>query len=269
MKFRHYEKTLKEYTMPKEEVFTKKGGLKKEFYENELEKLQIELVKLQNYVKKSGERIMIIFEGMDAAGKGGIIKRITEHLNPRGVRVVALNKPSDVEQTQWYFQRYVEHFPSGGEVVLLDRSWYNRAGVEKVMGFCNHEEYLRFMRQCPKFEEMIVDDRIRFFKYWLQISKKEQKFRIDSRQTNPLKRWKLSPIDKESNKLYDKYQQAKEDMFLATHTAYSPWIVVDANDKKRARINIIRDILSQIEYEGKEEEIIADSEIVSLYHTNF
>jgi len=266
MKYKTLEDKLPEKRFPKKDIFKKDGTLKKDFYEKELVKLQIQLVKLQNHVKKTGERILILFEGIDTAGKGGTIKRITEHLNPRGARVVALNKPSDIEKTEWYFQRYVSHFPAGGEIVLFDRSWYNRAGVERVLNFCTHEEYLRFMRQCPRFEEMIVDDGIKFFKYWLDISKQEQLRRLQSRQTDPLKMWKLSPIDMESHKHYNDYQKAKEDMFLATHTAYAPWITVNANDKKRARLNIIRDILSQIEYEGKDEDMIADSKIISMYH---
>jgi len=266
MKYKNLEDKLPEKKLPKKEVFKKNGKLKNKFYEKELLKLQIQLIKLQNHIKKTGQRIVILFEGIDTAGKGGTIKRITEHLNPRSARVVALNKPSDREKTQWYFQRYTEHFPAGGEIVLFDRSWYNRAGVEKVFGFCTHEEYLRFTRQCPRFEEMIVDDNIKFFKYWLDITKEEQARRLKARETDPLKMWKLSPIDLEGHKHYDDYQKAKEDMFLATHTAYAPWITVDANDKKRARINIIRDILSQIEYEGKELDIVPDSKIVSLYH---
>ncbi len=259
---------IPEKYLPKEEVFNKHGKLKSSFYEKELRQLQIELVKLQNYIKERKLRVMILFEGIDAAGKGGTIKRIMEHLNPRGARVVALGKPSDIEKTEWYFQRYAKHFPAGGEIVLFDRSWYNRAGVERVMGFCSHEEYIRFMRQCPKFEEIIVDDRIIFFKYWLDISKQEQKRRLDKRKQDPLKQWKLSPIDLKSYEAYEKYVEARDDMFLATHTAYAPWIVVDANDKKRARINIIRDILSHIDYEGKDEDranLTPDYDIVRLY----
>jgi polyphosphate kinase 2 len=269
MKYTKMEHELPEYNLPKKEVFKKDGSLQKDFYEKELHKLQIELVKLQNHIKETGLRFMVIFEGVDSAGKGGVIKRITEHLNPRGARVVALNKPSDREKTEWYFQRYVSHLPSGGEIALFDRSWYNRAGVENVMGFCTHEEYLKFMRQCPKFEEMLVDEGIKFYKYWLDITKEEQLKRLTSRKTDPLKMWKLSPIDMVSHENYEKYQEAKEDMFIATHTAYSPWIVVNANDKKRARLNIIRDILSQIDYKGKKEDIVADSKIVSMYNTNF
>ena len=266
---KYIDSLIPEKVLPKKKVFNKKGKLKREFYEEELIKLQIELVKLQNYIKDKNLRLMVLFEGIDAAGKGGTIKRITEHLNPRGARVVALNKPSDIEKTQWYFQRYVGHFPAGGEIVLFDRSWYNRAGVERVMDFCTHEEYLKFMRQCPKFEEMIVDEGIIFFKYWLDITKDEQRRRLKARRTDPLKQWKLSPIDLKSNSLYDKYVEARDDMFIATHTAYSPWIVVDANDKKRARLNVIRDLLSHIDYEGKDEQnanLAADYEIVHLFH---
>jgi len=260
---------IPERVLPRTKVFKKDGTMRGEFYRKELTKLQIELVKLQNHIKNNDLRLMILFEGIDAAGKGGTIKRITEHLNPRGARVVALGKPSDIEKTEWYFQRYVEHFPAAGEIVLLDRSWYNRAGVERVMKFCTHEEYLRFLRQCPKFEELIVDDRIIFFKYWLDISKKEQKRRLEERKRDPLKQWKLSPIDLKSNSLYEKYVEARDDMFIATHTAYAPWIVVDANDKKRARLNVIRDILGHIDYEGKDEESVnltVDPDIVTLYN---
>jgi len=266
LKYKTLEDKLPEKRLLKKDVFKKNGKLKEDFYEKELLKLQIQLVKLQNHIKKTGQRILILFEGIDTAGKGGTIQRITEHLNPRGARVVALDKPSDKEKTEWYFQRYVKHFPAGGEIVLFDRSWYNRAGVERVFKFCTHEEYLRFMRQCPRFEEMIVDDNIKFFKYWLDIRKEEQERRLKSRETDPLKMWKLSPIDLEGHKHYDDYKKAKEDMFLATHTAYAPWITVNANDKKRARLNVIRDILSQIEYEGKDPDILPDSEIVSMYH---
>ena len=259
---------IPEKKLPKHKVFNKEGRMKRKFYEEQLTKLQIELVKLQNHVKEKNLRIMVLFEGIDTAGKGGTIKRITEHLNPRGARVVALGKPSDIEKTEWYFQRYAKHFPASGEIVLFDRSWYNRAGVERVMGFCTHEEYLRFLRQCPKFEELIIDDHIIFFKYWLDITKEEQKRRLDSRKKDPLKRWKLSPIDLKSNSKYNEYVEARDDMFMATHTAYAPWILVNANDKKRARINIIRDLLSRIDYKGKDERysnMAVDYDIVRLY----
>ena len=240
--------------------------IKKYLKEQALKPYQAELIKMQDYLEKHQKRMIVLFEGRDAAGKGGTIRRVTRYMNEKHYRVVALGKPSDVQKTQWYFQRYTEQLPRGGEIVLFDRSWYNRAGVERVFGFCTHEEYLRFMRQCPRFEEMIVDDGIKFFKYWLDISKEEQLRRLKARQTDPLKMWKLSPIDMESHKHYDDYQKAKEDMFLATHTAYAPWITINANDKKRARLNVIRDILSQLEYEGKDEDIVPDSEIISMYH---
>lgn len=250
------------------EMLNEKGKLKRAHYEDELLKLQEELVKLQNWVAKHDKRVLVLFEGRDAAGKGGTIQRITQHLNPRGTRVVALLKPSDVERKQWYFQRYVRHLPDPGEIVLFDRSWYNRAGVEKVMGFCAPEEYQKFMHQVAMFEQMLVEDDIIFFKYFLEIDAPEQKRRIESRKEDPLKRWKLSPMDVKSMELYDEYSKAKLEMLSRTHTPYSPWIIVDANDKKRARINIIRDILSHIEYEGKENASVAlapDPRIVNLY----
>ena len=226
-----------------EEFFNKEGKLKGKYYNKELLALQEELVKLQNWVTQNDKRILVIFEGRDAAGKGGVIKRITEHLNPRGTRVVALLKPSDVERKQWYFQRYVSRLPDAGEIVLFDRSWYNRAGVEKVMNFCTAEEYQKFMHQVPMFEQMMVEDGIMMFKYFLTIHKEEQVARMESRKTDPLKRWKLSDMDLKSIKFYDEYTKAKVEMLSRTHTPYCPWILVDANDKKRARINIIRDIL--------------------------
>ncbi len=248
----------------KENAFNKKGKLKTKFYEKELLKLQIELVKLQNYLMKNKKRMIIIFEGIDTAGKDGTIKRILEYLNPRFARSVALDKPSDKEKTQWYFQRYVPYFPFAGEMVLFDRSWYNRAGVERVMGFCTHEEYLKFLRQVPRFEEMIVDDGIKFFKYWLNISKEEMYKRLKSRETDPLKKWKLSTLDWKSYKHYEDYQKAKEDMFASSSTPYAPWIIVDANDKKRARINVIRDLLAQFEYDDKDYTYLPDENIVKM-----
>ena len=248
----------------KENAFIKNGKMKKEFYEKELLRLQVELVKLQNYIKKNNKRMLVVFEGMDAAGKDGTIKRILEYLNPRSARSVALDKPSDREKTQWYFQRYVPHFPAGGEMVFFNRSWYNRAGVEIVMGFCTHEEYLKFIRQAPRFEEMIVDDGIKFFKYYLNISKEEQYKRLKERETHPLKKWKLSELDWKSHQKYDEYQKYKDDMFAATSTPYAPWIIVDANDKKRARINVIRDILSQFDYDEKDYFYKADKEVVKV-----
>ncbi len=257
-------KELPEYKLPKDEVFKKNGKLKDKFYEKELLKLQIELVKLQTWLKLQNKRLLVVFEGVDTAGKDGTIKRILEYLNPRFARSVALDKPSDKEKTQWYFQRFVPHFPAGGEMVFFNRSWYNRAGVEIVMGFCTHEEYLKFIRQAPRFEEMIVDDGIKFFKYYLDITKEEQYKRLKKRETDPLKKWKLSTLDWKSYEHYDDYQKYKEDMFAATSTPYAPWVIVDANDKKRARINVIRDLLSQFDYEEKEYFYPADPEIVKV-----
>ena len=257
-------KKLPEYSLSKEKVFKKNGKFKDKFYEKELLKLQIELVKLQTWLKQNAKRMLVVFEGVDTAGKDGTIKRILEYLNPRFARSVALDKPSDREKSEWYFQRYVPHFPAGGEMVFFNRSWYNRAGVEMVFGFCTKEDYLKFMRQCPRFEELIVDEGIKFFKYYLNISKEEMKKRLEKREKDPLKKWKLSTLDWDSYKHYDDYQKLKEDMFAATSTPYAPWVVVDANDKKRARINVIRDILSQFDYENKSEEFFADPNIVKM-----
>ena len=256
--------SLPEYSLPKEKVFKKNGKLQNEFYEKELLTLQIELVKLQTWLKNNNKRMLVLFEGVDTAGKDGTIKRILEHLNPRFATSVALDKPGDIERSEWYFQRYVPHFPAGGEMVLFNRSWYNRAGVEMVFGFCTKEEYLKFMRQCPRFEELIVDDGIKFFKYYLEVSKEEQRKRLKSRETDPLKKWKLSSLDWKSYEHYDDYQKLKEDMFAATSTPYAPWVIVDANDKKRARINIIRDILSQFDYDNKAKDFFPDTKVVKF-----
>ena len=223
-------------------------------YEKELTKLQIELLKLQNHVKENGLKVLMIFEGRDAAGKGGTIKRITEHLNPRGARVVALEKPSDIEKTQWYFQRYTQHLPSAGEIVMFDRSWYNRAGVEPVMGFCTTEEHHEFLREVPEFEKMLVKSGIILFKFYFSVSKKEQAKRFKKREIDPLKQYKLSPVDKESQNLWDKYTIAKFSMLMASNTDITPWTVIKSDDKKRARLNCIRHILSNIEYKNKTEE---------------
>ena len=220
-------------------------------YEQELTKLQIELLKLQNHVKERGLKILMIFEGRDAAGKGGTIKRITEHLNPRGARVVALEKPSDIEKTQWYFQRYTQHLPSAGEIVFFDRSWYNRAGVEPVMGFCTTEEHHEFLREVPEFEKMLVKSGIILMKFYFSVSKKEQLKRFKKREVDPLKQYKLSPVDKESQNLWEKYTIAKFSMLMASNTDIAPWIVIRSDDKKKARLNCIRHILSNIEYEKK------------------
>lgn len=220
-------------------------------YEQELTKLQIELLKLQNHVKENGLKILMIFEGRDAAGKGGTIKRITEHLNPRGARVVALEKPSDIERTQWYFQRYTQYLPSAGEIVLFDRSWYNRAGVEPVMGFCTTEEHHEFLREVPEFEQMLVKSGIILFKFYFSVSKKEQLRRFKKREIDPLKQYKLSPVDKESQNLWEKYTIAKFSMLMASNTEIAPWMVIRSDNKKKARLNCIRHILANLEYENK------------------
>ena len=220
-------------------------------YEQQLTKLQIELLKLQNHVKEKGLKILMIFEGRDAAGKGGTIKRITEHLNPRGARVVALEKPSDIERTQWYFQRYTQYLPSAGEMVLFDRSWYNRAGVEPVMGFCTTEEHHEFLREVPEFEKMLVKSGIILMKFYFSVSKKEQLKRFQKREIDPLKQYKLSPVDKESQNLWDKYTIAKFSMLMASNTDIAPWTIVKSDDKKNARLNCIRFILSNVEYQNK------------------
>ena len=218
-------------------------------YEAELVKLQTELVKLQEWIKHAGLRVAVIFEGRDAAGKGGTIKRVTEHLNPRVVRIAALGTPNDRERTEWYFQRYVEHLPAAGEMVLFDRSWYNRAGVERVMGFCTEDEVWEFFRTCPEFERMLIRSGIILLKYWFSVSDEEQERRFQSRLKDPLKQWKLSPMDLESRLRWVEYSKAKDEMFSYTDTKDSPWWVVDAEDKRRARLNMIHHLLSQIPYE--------------------
>lgn len=220
-------------------------------YESELKELQIELLKLQNYVKDKGLKILMIFEGRDAAGKGGTIKRITEHLNPRGARIVALDKPSDVEKTQWYFQRYTKHLPSAGEIVLFDRSWYNRGGVEPVMGFCTPQEHQEFLDEVSSFEKMLVSSGIIIFKFYFSVSKKEQALRFKQRKTDPLKQFKLSPIDAKSQDLWEQYTTMKLSMLRASHTGTSPWIIIRSDDKKKARINCIKHILSSIKFPSK------------------
>ncbi|WP_211771314.1 polyphosphate kinase 2 [Kutzneria sp. CA-103260] len=218
--------------------------------------LQIELLKMQYWIKDSGRRMVIVCEGRDAAGKGGTIKRFTEHLNPRGARVVALDKPTDREQGQWYFQRYVNHLPTAGEIVLFDRSWYNRAGVERVMGYCTGEQYDRFLHQVPTFEKMLVDDGVLLVKLWFSVSQAEQRTRFLIRQVDPVRQWKLSPNDVESLDRWDAYTAAKVAMFRATDTDHAPWTVVKSNDKKRARVEAMRHVLSLIDYEDKDHEII-------------
>ncbi|MDR0770524.1 MAG: polyphosphate kinase 2 [Burkholderiales bacterium] len=224
-------------------------------YEKIKAELQIELLKVQNWVKGEKQRIALLFEGRDAAGKGGTIKRFMEHLNPRGARVVALDKPSSIEQQQWYFQRYVAHLPAAGEIVFFDRSWYNRAGVERVMGFCTPHQYLEFMRQTPELERMWVNSGIRLFKYWFSVSREEQLRRFISRRDDPLKHWKLSPIDIQSLDKWDEYTAAKNAMFFHTDTGDAPWIVIKSDDKKRARINCLRHFLYNLPYPDKNTEV--------------
>jgi polyphosphate kinase 2 len=223
--------------------------LKKAEYEQELARLQIELVKLQEWIKYKGLKVVVLFEGRDAAGKGGVIKRITESLNPRYARVVALSTPTEREKTQWYFQRYVAQLPSAGEMVLFDRSWYNRAGVERVMGFCTEEEYTEFLRSCPEFERMLIRSEIILIKYWFSVSDEEQERRFQSRINDPTKRWKLSPMDLESRSRWVEYSKAKDEMFAHTDIKQAPWYVVNADDKNRARLNCMRHLLSMIPYQ--------------------
>ncbi len=226
----------------------KPAKLSKKIYFKELDKLQLELVKLHEWVKQENLRVVVLFEGRDAAGKGGAIKRITQRLNPRIARVVALGIPTEREKTQWYFQRYIAHLPAGGEMVLFDRSWYNRAGVERVMGFCSDEEYWEFLRSCPRFEEMLIQSGITLIKYWFSVSDEEQEKRFRDRINDPLRRWKFSPMDLESRTKWVEYSRAKDEMFSYTDTKISPWYVVNADDKRRARLNCISHLLSMIPY---------------------
>ncbi|WP_256676218.1 polyphosphate kinase 2 [Pseudomonas sp. SCB32] len=229
--------------------------LQRKEYEAQKAELQIELLKVQSWVKETGQRIVVLFEGRDAAGKGGTIKRFMEHLNPRGARVIALEKPSDAERGQWYFQRYIQHLPTAGEIVFFDRSWYNRAGVERVMGFCSPRQYLEFMQQTPELERMLVRNGIHIFKYWFSVSREEQLRRFVSRRDDPLKHWKLSSIDIQSLDRWDDYTQAKEAMFFHTDTADAPWVVIKSDDKKRARLNCLRHFLHSLDYPDKNPKI--------------
>lgn len=233
---------------------TKRQKLPRAIYEQELLRLQSELVQVQDWVRSTGARIVVVFEGRDAAGKGGVIKRINEFLSPRTCRIVALPVPTEREKTEWYFQRYVSHLPAAGEIVLFDRSWYNRAGVEKVMGYCTPEEHKLFLRQCPEFERLITESGVILTKYWFSISDEEQERRFQRRIADPLKRWKLSEIDIESRAKWVDYSRAKDEMFVQTDTPDSPWFVVEADDKRRARINCIAHLLSLIPYEAVERE---------------
>ena len=238
-------------------------------YEYQLKKLQVELVKLQSWVIKNQKRVIVIFEGRDTSGKGGAIKRFTEHLNPRAMRVIAMPKPTELEKKQWYFRKYIQELPEAGEIVFFDRSWYNRAVVEPVMEFCSPAEYDRFMRQVSEFEHMLFEDGISLVKLWYSITKEEQAKRFGSRLEDPLKRWKFSPIDKEGQRLWDQYTKYKELMFSKTHTDFSPWIIVKTNDKRTARLESMRYVLSQFDYEGKEDakaNLLPDPNVIARYY---
>tara|TARA_B100000809_G_scaffold266599_1_gene330148 strand:+ start:3618 stop:4490 length:873 start_codon:yes stop_codon:yes gene_type:complete len=238
-------------------------------YEEQLYKLQAELVNLQKWVTKNKKRVCVIFEGRDAAGKGGSIRRMTEHLNPRARRVVALAKPTEIEQGQWYFRRYIKEMPHPGELVFFDRSWYNRAVVEPVMGFCSKEQYNKFMIQVPEFEHLLYEDGVILIKFWFSVTKKEQLKRFESRLASPLKRWKFSPVDQEGQNKWDVYTHYKDQMFANTHTTFSPWIIIKTNNKKEARLESLRYLLSRFDYEGKGSSgttLLADPNIVQRYH---
>ena len=240
----------------KEGVYPYEDKMRRSAYEKCKAALQVELLKAQRWIRESGAKAVVLFEGRDAAGKGGTIKRFMEHLNPRGARVVALEKPTEQERGRWYFQRYIAHLPTAGEIVLFDRSWYNRAGVERVMGFCTGAEYLEFMRQCPELERMLVNSGILLFKYWFSVSQDEQARRFNRRKTDPLKQWKISPIDLASLDKWDGYTQAKEAMFFYTDTADAPWTVIKSDDKKRARVACMQHFLSNLPYPDKNAELV-------------
>lgn len=254
-----------------EEVYKKRGNLqvfKRKFYEYEMYKLEIDLIKFQTWVMNNKKRVLIIMEGRDGAGKGGTIKALTNRLNARGLRIVALPAPTELEKRDWYFLRYLKQLPRPGEIVLFDRSWYNRAGVERVMGFCTQEEYREFIMQVSNLENMLISSGLIMFKYFLNVARSEQKRRIERRKTDPLRMWKLSPIDNKSLNLWDDYTEVFQKMFSRTHTAEAPWILVNSTDKKRARINIARDLLSKVDYDGKDQTkvcLLADPTIVTLY----
>ena len=237
-------------------------------YEKELRMLQSELLKLQDWVKKKGRRIAILFEGRDASGKGGTIRRFSEHLQPRSSRIVALTKPTDIEKGQWYFRRYIKELPDPGEIVFFDRSWYNRAVVEPVMGFCTKKEYKKFLLQAPEFEHMLYEDGVDIIKFWFSISKEEQERRFEARMTNVIKQWKFSPVDKKAQGFWDEFTNYKQEMFARTHTSYAPWIIVDSNNKKAARLESIRYVLSHFDYKKKSSSaaMLPDPNIVSRYH---
>lgn len=234
--------------------------MKRKAYEAELKALQVELVKMQYWVRKAGERIVVVFEGRDAAGKGGTIKRMLEYLNPRHARAVALSKPTETERGQWYFQRYVRHLPTAGDIVLYDRSWYNRAGVERVMGFCTEDQVTRFFRDVPEFERLLLRDGIHFFKFWLTVGREMQLKRFHDRRHDPLRQWKLSSIDLAAIPKWDDFTAARDDMFAATHTAHAPWTVIRSNDKRRARLAAMRLVLSAIDYDNKDESVVGQAD---------
>ncbi|MFB2578144.1 MULTISPECIES: polyphosphate kinase 2 [unclassified Acinetobacter] len=263
-----FEKAVLNYKGHKQLEDSTKAALPKDYpyehrmtrgeYEDQKKLLQIELLKVQSWAKETGQKIVCLFEGRDAAGKGGTIKRFMEHLNPRGARIVALEKPSEIERGQWYFQRYIQHLPTAGELVFFDRSWYNRAGVERVMGFCQPNEYLEFMRQAPQLERMLVNSGIHLFKFWFSVSREEQLRRFIGRRDDPLKHWKLSPIDVQSLDRWDDYTEAKNQMFFHTHTGDAPWTIIKSDDKKRARLNCIRYFLHSLDYPNKDLEAIGE-----------
>ncbi len=253
----------------KEKGYATKKHVFRVQYETQMRHLQAQLVEFQQHVVANRLRVAVIFEGRDAAGKGGAIRRFIEHLNPRSARIVALNKPTEVEQGQWYFRRYIKELPNPGEIVFFDRSWYNRAVVEPVMGFCTKEQYRRFMVQVPEFEHMLHEDGVHLTKFWFSISKKEQKKRFDSRLEDPLKRWKYSPVDERGQELWDDYTHYKEQMFSLTHTSFSPWTIVQGNNKKQARLETIRHVLSRFDYAAKsktETTLLPDPNVVRRYH---
>ncbi len=238
-------------------------------YKTELRQLQIELLKLQNWILKHRKRVVVVFEGRDAAGKGGAIRRFARYLNPRSMRLVALNKPNDIERGQWYFRRHVKVLPNPGEIVFFDRSWYNRAVIEPVMGFCSQDEYQEFIRQVPEFEHMLFENGVDIIKFWFSITKEEQNKRFESRRKDPLKQWKLSPVDKKAQSMWHEVTHYKEEMFSRTHTSYAPWIIIKTNDKKQARLESIRYVLSRFEYDGKEQArtvIYPDPNVVQRFH---
>ena len=243
-----------------------KKNLRDKIYEKQKTDLQVELLKAQRWARETGQKIVTLFEGRDAAGKGGTIKRFMEHLNPRGARVVALEKPTDRERNQWYFQRYVKHLPAAGEMVFFDRSWYNRAGVERVMGFCTEEEVAEFMRQCPEFERMLVHSGTILFKFWFSVHQEEQAKRFKSRETDPLKQWKLSPIDIASRSKWDEYTTAREAMLTHTNTSTNPWTLIRSDDKQRARINCMRYFLRNLDYPDKDKKIVKTPDPLIVGH---